>query len=192
MSTFRMGVDIAGLLQSIEADKQAVAESVRPAAQAGAQVLYDEVKRRAPKSDKTHYFYGSQFKKDGTFYGPDGSNRAGPITPYSPGNLQRSIYQKHVEDADKTGPAKATYQISWNRKKAPYGGMVEFGHFQKYEVTYDKQTQRFVTHKDRPLPSPKHIAAKPFIRPARDKMPQALAAIEARFFEELKKRGVTG
>ena len=159
MSTFRMSFDISGLERALEADKQAVAESVRPAAQAGAQVLYEAVKSNV-----------SRIKK-------------------KTGNLAASIYQAYSES--QSGPAKAAYHIAPNHKKAPHWWLVEYGHYQRYEVTKDPETGRFFTHKDRPLATPKHVPGRPYIRPAKDKMPQAIAAMEARFFEELKKRGVT-
>jgi len=67
-------------------------------------------------------------------------------------------------------------------------GLVEFGHLQRYEVT---RTRRgFVTHKDRPLATPKQVAAKPFIRPAMDKFAQAQEAARVRFLADLAERGV--
>lgn len=158
MSTFKISVDLGGLSARLDAAKEDVAESIRPAAQAGAQVLYDEVTANATRRKKT-------------------------------GNLAASIYQAF--SADKSGIGFSTYHISWNRKKAPHGHLVEFGHYQRYEVTHDPKTGRFITHKDRKLDTPIHIAAKPFLRPAKDKAPQAIEAMERRFFEELKKRGVT-
>lgn len=96
-----------------------LAESVRatrPAAQAGAQVLYEEARLRAPiGKDGEHYFYGQNKK-----YGP-----------FQRGNLKASIYQ--VYSKKESTPERAVYHISWNTKVgkainyAPYGGMVEYG-----------------------------------------------------------------
>lgn len=159
MSTFKMSLDIGSMQRALEADKKAVAESVRPAAQAGSQVLYEAMKSKV-----------SRIKK-------------------KTGNLAASIYQAYSED--NSGPARATYHVGPNHRKAPHWWLVEFGHFQRYEITHDPVTGRFITHKDRPLATPKHIPGRPYIRPTKDKMPEALAAIESRFFEELQKRGVT-
>src|SRR5574337_706980 len=52
--------------------------AVRPAAQAGAQVFYDEVKMRAPVSDAPHFFYGRASKNGG----------ARTIYPFEPGDLK--------------------------------------------------------------------------------------------------------
>lgn len=149
--TFSM--DTAGLnqwLNELEAEAQA---AVRPAAQAGAQVLYDEVKRNVGRLKR------------------------------KTGNLDRSIYQAFSRD--NSGDGKVTYHVSWNTRKAPHGHLVEFGHLQRYEVSFDPNTKRFTTHKDRPLAAPKQIAAKPFVRPAMAKFPQALEAAKAELFKRL-------
>lgn len=104
------------------------------------------------------------------------------------GNLASSIYQ--VFSKDNSGQGYATYQASWNAKKAPHGHLVEFGHLQRYEVTYDPATKRFTTHKDRPLAEPKQIAAKPFVRPAFAKAEAALDAAVQKLISELEKAGV--
>lgn len=105
------------------------------------------------------------------------------------GNLAASIYQAY--SPDNSGPGRATYHTSWNARKAPHGHLVEFGHLQRYEISFDPQTQRFTTHKDRPLATPKHVAARPFVRPAMALAQQAMDAGEKRYFEELQKAGVT-
>jgi len=83
-------------------------DAVRPAAQAGAQVLYDEVKVRVPVSREGHWFYGTNAK----YFFPAGT-------------LRDSIYQ--VFSQDNSAGAKVTYHVAWNHRKAPYGFMVEFG-----------------------------------------------------------------
>jgi hypothetical protein len=55
------------------------------------------------------------------------------------GNLASSIYQ--VYSRDNSNKARAEYHISWNRKKAPHGHLVEFGHLQRYVVYVDKRGQ---------------------------------------------------
>ena len=160
MSTFRITVDLAGLRGQLQADAQACGEAARPAAQAGAQVLYDEVRR----------------------------NVAG-IKRHT-GNLAASIYQAYSADNSMAG-GRATYHVSWNARKAPHGHLVEFGHMVRYEVSYDPQTRRFTTHKDRPLPAPRQVAARPFIRPAvAAKGALAQQAMADRFVSELQARGV--
>ena len=47
------------------------------------------------------------------------------LVPVKSGLLKESIYQVYSED--NSGPGKATYHVSWNRKKAPHGHLIEFG-----------------------------------------------------------------
>jgi HK97 gp10 family phage protein len=68
--------------------------------------------------------------------------------PVKTGLLKSSIYR--VYSKDRSTDQKKTYQISWNKKKAPHGHLVEFG------------TSR--------------AAAHPFIRPAFDHIQEAIAA----------------
>jgi len=87
--------------------------AVRPAAQAATQVVYDEVLLRAPMSPKGHWFHGTSFKATGQKYW------------FEAGSLKRAIYQAYSKD--NSSATRATYHVSWNRKKAPYGHMVENG-----------------------------------------------------------------
>jgi HK97 gp10 family phage protein len=155
--TFSIEFSAADIDATFSAMADDVEAAARPAAQAGAQVLYEEVKRNVARLKK------------------------------HTGNLDRSIYQVFSKDNSPAG--KATYHVSWNARKAPHGHLVEFGHLQRYAVTYDKATQRFTTHRNRPLPTPKHVAAKSFIRPAVAKLPAALEAAKAELFKRLDKGG---
>ena len=149
-------VDTTGLNQWLDELAAEADAAVRPAAQAGAQVLYDEVKRNVARLKR------------------------------KTGNLERAIYQAFSPDNSVEG--RVTYHVSWNRRKAPHGHLVEFGHLQRYEVSFDPNTKRFTTHKDRPLPAPKQIAAKPFVRPAMAKFPQALEAAKEELFKRLDQK----
>ncbi|MBT9495372.1 MAG: HK97 gp10 family phage protein [Paucibacter sp.] len=154
-----MKVNLGPLFEQLDADVVTIEAAARPAAQAGAQVFYNEVKRNVSKL-KRHT-----------------------------GNLDRSIYQAFSKDQSGTGTA--TYHISWNAKKAPHGHLVEFGHLQRFEVSFDPSTMRFITHKDRPLSPPRQVAARPFVRPAMAKAQQALDAAAAELFHQLELAGVT-
>lgn len=105
-----MEVDTRSLEELLDELGEKAGEAIRPAAQAGAQVLYDAAKRRAPVSDHLHYFHGTH----------------GIYGPYRPGNLRDSIYQVYSTD-NSTDGRKAQYHVSFNFKKAPYGFMVEYG-----------------------------------------------------------------
>lgn len=105
--------DLAELHSAIEEKKAQIHEATRPAAQAGAQVIYNHAKANAPTSKKEHFFHGTMYRKTGKKY------------LFQPGTLQRSIYQ--VFSKDNSNETKSTYHISWNYEKCPYGFMVEFG-----------------------------------------------------------------
>lgn len=123
------------------------------------------------------------------------------------GNLDRAIYQAFSES--NSDAQHAVYQVSWNAKKAPHGGLVEYGHLQRYRYYKgaDGQIRPMVrpgmdgkpkpkgrasqAEKDAyyvPLPTPIQVPARPFIRPAVDKFGAAMKAAEA----ELRKRTLDG
>ena len=90
-----------------------------------------------------------------------------------------------------TPGGKATYHVSWNPRKAPHGHLVEWGHLQRYEVSRDPKTDRFITHRDKPLATPRQVSGRPFIRPAlAAKGEAAQQAMRDRYLEELRQRGV--
>jgi len=102
---FSMDFDASAFDADLEAITVAAEECMRPAAQAGIQVFYDEVLLRVPVNEKTRTL------------------KSGRVIP--PGALKRSIYQVYSEDnSDK---ARATYHCSWNARKAPHGHLVENG-----------------------------------------------------------------
>lgn len=148
-----ISVDTAALDAALDGIAADLDDAARPAAQAAAQVLYNEVKRNVGRLKK------------------------------HTGNLDRSIYQAFSKN--NSGDGHATYHVSWNAKKAPHGHLVEYGHLQRYEITYDPQTKRFTTHKDRPLAQPKLIAARPFVRPAMAAFPAAIEAAKAVLFKTM-------
>lgn len=100
--------DVFSQLDSIVAD---AGRFTREVAQAGADVLYNEVRNRAGamSSKKEHWFHGTNKKY-----------------LFQPGTLRDSIYQVYSKDNSITDQ-KATYHVSWNHKKCPYGYMVEYG-----------------------------------------------------------------
>lgn len=106
-------IDLAGFRAALDGQKEKIHSAARPAAQAGAQVIYEAARINAPVSDKAHFFYGKSYKKTGQKYGP-----------FSAGNLRNSIYQVY---SDKSTPTKAVYHVAPNLLKAPYAAMVEFG-----------------------------------------------------------------
>jgi HK97 gp10 family phage protein len=106
--------DPASLNAALDELGKGAAAQVRPAAQAGAQVLYEEARQRCPVSDHAHFFYGTQSKKTGVRY------------YFEPGSLRDSIYQVYSKSNSREN-AYAEYHIAWNHQKVPYGFMVEYG-----------------------------------------------------------------
>lgn len=104
------------------------------------------------------------------------------------GKLAASIYQAYSKE--KSSPGHPVYHVSWNARKAPHGHLVEFGHLQRYEISFDKATGRFITHKDKPLPTPRQVGARPFVRPAMAHFERAAQAGRQRYLQELAERGV--
>lgn len=153
MPSLDFHLDLSALESQIDGIEDKTKAAVRPAAQAGAQVLYNRVLQ----------------------------NVAG--IGVKSGNLRSSIYQAYSKD--NSGEKRATYHISWNTKKAPHGHLLEFGHVQRYAVFLGSDGQ-WHTDKKRPI-APRIVAARPFVRPARDSIPAALEAVKDRFAEEMKK-----
>lgn len=149
-------------------------QAVRPAAQAGAQVFYDEVVMRAPVSEAPHFFYGKA-SKDGTR----------TIYPFQPGDLKRSVYQ--VFSKDNSTQSKATYHIAWNHQEVPYGFMVEFGHIQTRKA-YLGSDGFWYTSQALLEGGPKIVGPTPFLRPSFDaRLGDAREAARARWVEDMKK-----
>ena len=101
--------DFSKLTAKLDRIVKIVTQGARPAAQAGAQVFYDEVKLRASMTAS----------EEGKYSAPG----AAPFV--QSGKLRDAIYQAFVEK--ESGFFKASYRISWNKKLAFYGGFVENG-----------------------------------------------------------------
>lgn len=107
--TMSIRMDVAKFREELQATVDQLHAATRPAAQAGIQIIYDRARAYAPVSEKAHIF-----NIEGRKYGP-----------FQPGNLRDSIYQ--VFSKDKSFKDVSTYQVSWNKDKAPYGFAYEFG-----------------------------------------------------------------
>lgn len=174
-NTVTMAFDTSGLNDLLNSLGDSVNEAVRPAAQAGAQVLYEAVVQNVAGIGKVS------------------------------GNLESSIYQ--VYSASNSSDTKATYQISWNHKKAPHGHLVEFGHIQRYQVNIGKGGKWYTVVRPgmegKPKPrrgssqaekdaywmprpgGPIQITGRAYIRRAADKSDEALSAAKAELFKRI-------
>lgn len=180
LNSVRVAADLSGLdalFDQLGADLDA---AVRPAAQAAAQVLYDEVRKNV--------------KALGT----------------KTGRLYSSIYQKYSTDHSKQGKATYHVSWNHSRDRAPHGWLVENGYLQRYKYYQNASGQVRVMvrpgmdGKPRPersasqavkdayyvtLPTPIQVPAKAFVRRAIDKFPQAYAAAEAEFLKRINGGG---
>jgi hypothetical protein len=156
-NSITLKVDMNAVNEMLHQLEGDIHRAVRPAAQAAADVLYKIVLQNV--------------------------NAIGYIT----GNLRSSIYQVFSEgNSVKAGDgySRATYHVSWNAKKAPHGHLVEYGHIQKFRVYLGKDG-KWYTNKRSPLPAPKQVGARPFIRPAFNRQDEAVAAAKAKLLELL-------
>lgn len=136
--------NIGQFKEQLRAKVDVMHAATRPAAQAGVQIIYDRARINAPVSQDSHFFYIR-----GKKYGP-----------YAPGNLRDSIYQ--VFSKDNSFKDVSTYHISWNKDKAPYGYVYEWGNSKR--------------------------GAKSFIaRSVIETRAQVREAIKARYIEEVNK-----
>ena len=140
----RVNVNIAAFKEQLRTTVDKLHAATRPAAQSGAEIIYQRARINAPVSDASHFFHIR-----GKKYGP-----------YAPGTLKNSIYQ--VFSKDKSYKDVSTYQVSFNKDKAPYGYIVHNG------------TSR--------------TAADPFIaRSVVETRAQVREAIKARYIAEVQK-----
>lgn len=121
------------------------------------------------------------------------------------GNLVNSIYQAYSERNSE--PGRAVYHVSWNPRKAPHGGLVEWGHLQRY-VSYIGSDGNWYTAirpgmRDKPRPkrrapqaekdayyvllkTPIQIPANPFMRRVSVKEQAALEAAVAEILRAIE------
>lgn len=102
-------MNVAAFKEQLRAKVDKLHAATRPAAQAGAEIIYQRARLEAPVSADSHYFYIR-----GKKYGP-----------YAPGTLKNSIYQ--VFSKDNSYKDVSTYHISFNKSEAPYGFIVHNG-----------------------------------------------------------------
>ena len=102
-------MNIGQFKEQLRATVDKLHAATRPAAQAGAQIIYERARLEAPVSADSHFFYIR-----GRKYGP-----------YAPGTLRDSIYQ--VFSKDNSFKDVSTYHISFNKSEAPYGFIVHNG-----------------------------------------------------------------
>jgi len=94
VSGFDLRIDVAGFAVAIQADAQAFGEAARPAAQAGAQVIYDEVRRNVARiKRKTGNLASSIYQA----YSADNSQPGGAQTYHVSWNAKKAPHGHLVE-----------------------------------------------------------------------------------------------
>ena len=182
-NSVQMPVNLDAFDAMIAGLEEDVTTALRPAVQAGAEVLYQAAVRNV--------------------------NAIGRKS----GALASSLYQAFSErdsTAAGSGYSRATYRISWNARKAPHGALIEYGHIQRYAVHLGDDGKFYTlvrpSMRGKPRPArnasqavkdayyvpraggPKQVAAKPFLRPVFYRQGEAIAAVEARFWLEMNKK----
>lgn len=191
--TFDVSCSIGGALNHLDRVADLCEEAARPAAFAGIEVLYNEVKANVARVGRKS------------------------------GNLANSIYRAYSKDKSGKGNATYHTSWRVGRLKgpdgkvvasasAPHGQLVEFGHIQRYVVYINKRgewkTAVRPEMRGKPRPKrnasqaekdayyvplkggPKQVGASPFLRPARAKFPEARQAMREKYLEILRERGI--
>lgn len=83
--------------------------------------------------------------------------------PEKTGKLKNAIYRWRERNPVEK---KSIFYVGVNKKQAPHWSLIEHGHIQRHaQVLIDGEWK---TLENQPLSSPKHIAARPYFRPAFD------------------------
>jgi len=172
--SFTIKADTSGLNSFLDELEGVVDEAVRPAAQAGTQVLYDEVQKNVSRiGKKTGNLAASIYQ----VYSKDGSG-PGYATYHVSWNTKKAPHGHLVEYGHIQRYASYVGRDGkWYTAKRPEA------RGKKKPGKNASQAERDAYYVLRPG-GPAQIAAQPFVRPAAAKFPQALNAAEA----ELMKR----
>lgn len=168
MSDIKFKMDLSSLNSILDDLGDAAAEAIRPAAQAAAQVLYDDVKANVAKIKKKT---GNLSK---SIYQVYSKSNSGP---------KRAVYQ--ISWNSKTAPHGNLVEYGHLQRYKMYQGndgqvrpMVRPGmDGSKRPPRRASQAQKDAYYV--PLPSPVQVAARPFIRPAIQKFDKAMEAAKA-------------
>lgn len=180
MSTLELSVDFGAVNQALDGVYEDAKRAARPAAQAGAQVLYDQVVRNVDA-----------------------------LTKSRTGNLRRAIYQAYMDKASTEGNATYRVSWNKTKAPhghlVEFGHIqrykVYLGRDGKFYTRLKPGVKIAKAHRTKvgnirakfrgqyyqPLPTPIQHPARPFIRNATAAFPRAIAAMEERFLAELFK-----
>ena len=180
---FDMTFDLSKFAAKLDDIRTAASKATRPAAQAGAEVLYNQVLSNVDSM----------------------LGRTYPMRMV----LRGAIYQAYMDQV--SGDLNARYRIGWNHVKAPHGHLVEYGHLLTYQVYWGRDGKFHTRVRPSMLkewlqmkasgvksvpkarrdefyirnPSPRFIAPRPFLRNAASRYDAAFVQMKDRFFAEL-------
>jgi len=92
--------------------------------------------------------------------------------PVESGALRDAVYLAYRDG--RSTESQVVYSVSWNKKKAPHGHLIEFGHWQT-RVAYQGSDGNW--YSGAPLAAPRWVPAVPFLRPAYDAVLPRLANV---------------
>lgn len=132
--------DPTAAFAALDRTSKAALEATHAAARAGAAVLYEAMRRTATIAKEPHVGKGGKV--------------------YAPGTLRAAVY--HAFSKDNSRPGRVQFHISWNKKKAPHGHLVDRGYTRKHKVVKTK-TGRYITLKAVPLATPVKVPGVRFV-----------------------------
>lgn len=172
--SFHIETNLNGLLAQVDLMEKAVHTAARPAAQAAAQVLYDEVGRNVAKIGK------------------------------KTGNLASSIYQVFRAEVSATGVAEYAVSYNHKKAPhghlVEYGFLQRYVTFVGKDGKWHNAIRPGMKGKPAPkrrasqavkdayyvpLATPRQVAAKPFVRPAASKFDVAIEAAKAELYRRI-------
>lgn len=140
-----VGVDFSGALADLDGMAERASKSLRYAAFQGVEMLRDEIRLRAPRSEKTHWFYSKGSRN------ADGSKRK---YEFHPGDLKKSVFA-YFDKAESSDGLSAIYQVGWRHNE---GQKAKFGGTAIKAVPYG-----YMVHNGVNRGSGRSIAARPFV-----------------------------
>ena len=180
MKFLALRLDVTPMVKQVNATKEAAAAATRPAAQAGAQIYYDQVKLNVAALGRVTgnldasiyqaYSAANSGADHATYHVSWNATKAPHGGLVENGHLQRYRYFQDEHGRvqimirpEKRGLPRPSRRASQAEKDAYYV----------------------------PLPTPIQVPAKAFVRRAASRSGDALSAMEKRFFAELSERGIT-
>lgn len=173
MSGLKMSLDMTAFREVIEATKEAIDHAARPAAQAGAQVLYDAVRQNVQSLGRK-----------------TGKLASAIYQAYSPENSKGGRHQYNVSWNSKKAPH--AHNVEWGHLQA-------YATYRGSDGQYRPIVRPDMRGKPRPKSAaakaayyvprkggPVHVPGKAFVRRAVDQFPKAQQAMQDEFFKRLK------